>query len=94
MNKCSEKIKEFYNLNKDEGLYIISVDTLSKISNKVINDFVFEIYLKNGTYLDHSSISNNDTIFISTPIIKLDLANLNEIIIFNSQRYDIYNLSS
>ena len=70
------------------------MDSFNKISNQIINDFNFEVYLGNGTQLENLSICYNNLVYMSTPIINQNLAHLNEAKIFNSQGYNIYNLSS
>jgi len=94
LGKCFNKLIEFYNLNPNDKLYILSVDSLTKMSNKSTNDFSFEIYLENGVQLKDLSICKDTTISISSPIIKEDLVNFNLAKKFNEQGYDIYNLSS
>ena len=94
LEECGNELRRFYNLSLDDKLYIISVDILSKISYKIINDFNFEVYLKNGTKLKYLNICNNSSISISSSIVKKDLAHINEAEIFNNQGYDIYDLES
>ena len=59
LGECAGKLKSFYNLNSEEKLYIISIDYLSKYSNKPTNDYAFEIYIENGTQLENISICDN-----------------------------------
>ena len=94
LDKCGEELKEYYKLNSDENLYIATFERSNHIENRVTNEFNFEIYLKNGTQLKNLSICNDKTISASSSISKLDLVNFKEAEIFNSQGYDIYNLSS
>jgi hypothetical protein len=94
LNQCKEKLIEYYNLNKTEKLFIISIDFYAKISTHIINDFNFEVYLKNGTQLEDLSICKDITVFVSSPIINEDSLHLKEAQIFEEQGYNIYNLSS
>ena len=70
LGECHDKLIDFYNLNKNEKLYILSVDSNAKLSKKYTNDYSFEIYLKNGTKLEDLSICKNIPLSISFPIIK------------------------
>ena len=94
LEECGKELKRFYKLSDDEKLYIISVDKLTKISYKVINDYDFEIYLKNGSEIKYLNVCKNLPISFSSSIIKKDLAHFKEAEIFNSQGYDIYDFSS
>ena len=94
LNDCSNLLREYYNISYNEKLYILSIDYLSKISNSPTNSYNFEIYSENKTKLDHNNICNNTLVSISSPIINLDLVNFEKAEIFESQGYDIYNLSS
>ena len=70
------------------------MDYYAKISTHIINDFNFEVYLKNGTQLEDLSVCKDITIFVSSPIINEDSLHLKEAQIFEEQGYNIYNLSS
>ena len=94
LGQCTEKLIEYYNLNKTEKLIIISMDSYTKVSTHIINDFNFEVYIQNGTQLEDLSICKNIIVFVSTPIINEELAHLKEAQIFNVQGYNIYNLTS
>ena len=94
LGQCTEKLIKYYNLNKTEKLIIISMDSYSKVSTHIINDFNFEVYIKNGTQLEDLSICKNITLFVSSPIINEDLAHLKEAQDFQVQGYNIYNLTS
>ena len=94
INKCAEKIKSYYKLNSIQLLCVISVDMLTKWSNKSTNDFDFEIYLENGTQIEDLSPCYDEPITVSVPITNLDLVNFEYAEIFYEQGYDIYNLSS
>ena len=94
LGECDDKIKKFYNLDINEKLYILSVDSINKISNQPINNTNFKIYLSNKTELEYLSICNNTSISISLPITDTYLINFEEAELFNSQGYNIYDLNS
>lgn len=94
LGQCTEKLIEYYNLNKTERLFIISMDSYTKVSTHIINDFNFEVYIQNGTQLEDLSICKNIIVFVSSPIINEDLAHLKEAQVFQVQGYNIYNLTS
>ena len=94
LDECTDKLKEYYNLRKEQQFYIISVDSLTKWSNKSTHDFYFNLYLDNGTQIEDLSPCYNSPIYISSSIIKLDLVNFEYAEIFEEQGYDIYNLTS
>ena len=77
LGECHDKLIDFYNLNKNEKLYILSVDSKAKLSKKYTNDYSFEIYLKNGTKLEDLSICKNIPLSISFPIINEKIINFN-----------------
>ena len=83
-------IKEF-NLNENEKIYALIVDSPSKYSNSSINDYGFVLLLENGTELDLSNINEDIRVRISIPIINLDLAKFNYATMFSDQGYDIYD---
>ena len=94
LGECGDKLKEYYNLNSSQRFCIISVDLLSKFSNKSTFDFNFELYLDNGTQIEDLSPCYDYPITISSSIYNLNIVNFNSAVIFNEQGYDIYNLSS
>ena len=86
-------IKEF-NLDDNEKIYALIVDSPSKYSNSTINDYGFVLLLENGTELDLSKVNEDLKVKISILIINLDLANYNYATIFSEQGYDIYDKDS
>ena len=96
LNKCEDDLREFYSLSKDEILYIISAEIPNSISNRVTNEFIFDIYLKNGTKLQDLSVCNNESNYISvlSKISKLDLINFDKAEDLYEQGYNIYNITS
>ena len=94
LGECKEKLIEYHNLNPDQKFCIISVDMYTKWSNKSTNDFIYEIYLENGTQIEDLSPCYEYPITISAPIINTGLVNYNEAKIFEEQGYNIYDLSS
>ena len=93
LSKCGEELKKYYNLDTEENLYISSCESPNKIENRVTNEFNFEVYLKNGTQLKNLSVCNS-YISVSSSISDLDAVYYNEATIFNSQGYNIYDLTS
>ena len=94
LTECGEELKKFYNLSNNTNLYLISIDIYNKESNKVTNDFNFEIYLKNGTQLEDLSACKTVSLEASSSLTKLDLAKYYDAKYFYSQGYNIYNISS
>ena len=86
-------IKEF-NLNKNDKIYALIVDSPSKYSNSTINDYGYILLLENGTELNILNLSEDLKVKISIPIINLDLANFNYAQNFYEQGYDIYDKNS
>ena len=48
LGKCEENLKNHYKLDSNENLYIATFETLNNIENRVTNQSIFRIYLKNG----------------------------------------------
>ena len=94
LGQCANRLREYYKLSSEQKFCIISVDMLTKNSKKPTNDFVYEIYLDNGTQLEDLSPCEDIPISISAPIINFDLINYGEAKIFEEQGYDIYDSSS
>ena len=96
LGECGKELKEFYHLSQEEILYIIIAETKNSISNRVSNQFIFNIYLKNGTKLEDLSVcyNNSATFSVTSHLSNLDLVNYDEAKIFLSQGYNIYNLTS
>jgi len=96
LDKCGEELKKYYHLEKNEILYIISAEAENKISNRLTNEFIFSVYLKNGTQLQNLSIcnSNNAYFSVTSKLSNLDLANFDAAEKLYKQGYNIYNLES
>ena len=96
LDKCEEELKKYYNLDKDEILYIISAEITNPLANRVSNKFIFYIYLKNGTKLEDLSICYNKSapFSVTSSISDLNSINYDEAQIFYSQGYNIYNINS
>ena len=86
-------IKEF-NLNENDKIYALIVDSPSKYSNSTINDYGFVLLLENGTELNLSNLNEDLKVKISLPIINLDLTNFNYANSLSNQGYDIYDKNS
>ena len=89
-----DKLIQIYNLDSNDNIYALLVDSASKFSNSTINDYGFVLLLENGTELDLSYINENIKINISIPIVNLNLAKFNYATIFSEQGYDIYDKNS
>ena len=94
LENCGGKLKEYYQLNSTDTLYIISLDSISKVSNQIFNDIDFKIYLNKGKELDQLYTCYDSLISISTPIINEEMLNYNYAVYFYDQGYDIYDLNS
>ena len=94
LDQCGEDLRKYYKIKSEEKLNIIYVDSISKKSNIVKKENVFEIYLRNGTELDYKIKCKNSNIYISPPIIKLNAAHFKEAIAFDLQGYNIYEIKS
>jgi hypothetical protein len=96
LDKCEESLRSFYHLEEDENLYIISAEAENPSSNRVTNEFIFNVYLKNGTKLNASSVCNNknSSFSVSSSLNNLDSINFNEAQDLFDQGYNIYNLTS
>ena len=46
MGECADKLRNFYNLSSEEKLYIISIDYLTKYSNKPTMNMLLKYILK------------------------------------------------
>ena len=92
LGECEYLLKEFYGLSNDTKLFILGVDSPTKLTNKSINDYGYEIYLNNGTQLKNLSVCDNVT--TSSLIKNEDIMNLETGEKYSEQGYDIYNISS
>ena len=94
LGECEDKIKEYYHLDEDTELFILGIDSPDKDKSSVTSVYNYEVYLGNGTYLDHSIACKDTKISISSAITNPDLINLDKASYFNDLGYDIYNDSS
>ena len=96
LDKCEEKLRSFYHLDKDEKLYIISAEIKNNISNRVTNEFIFNIYLENGTQLEDLSVCKNksSSFSVTSGLTDLDSINYDKAKELFAQGYNIYNLTS
>ena len=94
LDNCQAKLMEYYQLNSNDTLYILSLDSISKMSNQIFNDIDFKIYLNKGKELDKLYACYDTPISVSTPIINEDIINYGYAVYFHEQGYDIYNLNS
>jgi len=93
LGDCENKIKEYYNLKENTELFILGIDSPNKNKNSSVSVYNYEIYLENGTKLEHTIPCKDVKITISSAITDLDLIKLNEALYFNDLGYDIYNIN-
>ena len=94
LRECENLLIDYYNLTEDEELYILGIDSPNKNKSYVIKVYNYEIYLENGTQLDHLKACEDSQISISSAIIEPDLAKLDDASYFSDLGFDIYNESS
>jgi len=93
LNDCENKLKEKYNLDPDENLYILGIDSPNIFNKSPVNVYNYEIFLENGTQIKDLSICENASITLSSPIIDDKLIHYEEAVHFSSYGYDIYNIN-
>ena len=89
-----EFIKNQFNLKEGDKIYVIINDSISKDSNTATSDYNYKFFLKNGTELDITNISDDFYVNIYVPIRDLELSNYEYSILFSEKGYDIYNKNS
>ena len=94
LGECEDKIKEYYHLDEDTDLFILGIDSPNKDKSFITSVYNYEIYLANGTYLDHSIACKDSKISISSAIANPDLIKLDKASYFNDLGYDVYNKGS
>ena len=91
LNDCEDKIRQKYNLDKDEKIFILGIDSPYKFKKSPTNVYNFEIILENGTQVEDLSICKDTNLTLSSPIINEKLIHYEEAVYFASFGYDIYN---
>ena len=94
LGECENLLIDYYNLTEDEELYILGIDSPNKNKSYVIKVYNYEIYLENGTKLDHLKVCEDSQISISSAIIEPDLVKIDDASYFSDLGYDIYNESN
>ena len=97
INNINEYLSKLMNENIEEREYqIVCIQSPSKLSNSIIDNFSFEIYTKEGKkVLELPNLSLNElNVNISFPINDLDLIKYEQALMLHKQGYDIYNKSS
>ena len=90
LGECGEKLKSEYN----QDLYILGIDSPNLYGNSSINEFNYEIYLKNGTQIqDLNKICQDNKIITSSNINDLNIIKFEKAVEFSKNGYDIYNKS-
>ena len=96
LGECENYIKEYYNLDESEKLYIMTLDMNKRSVKSSVNNCEYEIYLPNGTLVENADeLCGNNSITMYSPIadkeiIKYDIANTFKV----TFDYDIYNSQS
>ena len=93
-----EYIEELVSQNiieKGTELQIICIQSPSKLSNSLRDNFCFEIYTKDGRKIAAADLStfNNTKIEVSFPLNNLDLIKIDQAKSLADQGYDIFNKS-
>jgi len=94
LGDCEDKIREYYNLDKDTELFILGIDSPNKNKSYTTSVYNYGVYLENGTLLDHTTACKDTKISVSSVITNPDLVNLEKASYFSDIGYDIYNESS
>ena len=87
-------LREQFNLDKNEKIYININDYPSNKSNKATCDYDYRFFLGNGTELNLNNLEEDLYVDIHVPITDLDLINYNYSKYFLEQGYDIYDKNS
>ena len=93
LEQYNSHLIEVNNLSPNTKLYIVGVDTPSKLDNYSINVFNYEVYFENGTQIKNFNFSNITQIKMSSSMKDLKLVLYDEAVIFSKQGYDIYNIN-
>ena len=94
LGECGAKIRQYYGLDNDTELFILGIDSPNKNKTYTTSVYNYEIYLGNGTLLDHSIACKDTQITLSSSIKNTNLVKLDEANYFSDMGYDIYNESS
>ena len=94
LGECGAKIIQYYGLDNDTELFILGIDSPNKNKTYTTSVYNYEIYLGNGTLLDHSIACKDTQITLSSSIKNTNLVKLDEANYFSDMGYDIYNESS
>ena len=88
-------IYKIYNLNKEKDKIIVIIcDQNPTDTRTATSDYKYRLILENKTELNLSLIGEDFSVDFYVPITNLDLANYNYSKHFESQGFDIYNISS
>ena len=90
LGDCENKLKEYYQLDNKTELYILGIDSPNKNKSYTTSVYNYEVYLENGTQLDHISACHNSKISISSVITNTELVKLEKAHYFSDLGYDIY----
>ena len=87
-------IKNIFNLEENEKIYMIINDYPSNKTNKATNDYDYRLVLENGTELNKNEIKEDLYTDFYIPIAHLGIANYNYTKFFAEKGYDIYDKNS
>ena len=86
--------KEFnIDVEKDK-IYLFTFYYINNNTNYATSDYIYELFLDNGTELNISKLEGNYYIDINVPLIDLESSNFNYSKYFAQQGYDIYDKNS
>ena len=84
-----------FNLDQEKDkIYIIIIDYPRNDIKSAISDYIFKLFLENGTELNLSIVEEDFSVDIYCPIRDETLSKYNYSVYFAEQGYDIYNKSS
>ena len=88
------EIREYFNLDKNEKLYFLVIDTASNDSMTATSYYNYKLLLENGTVLDLIDSNIDIEVNIHVPIRDLELAKFENAEYFSNEGYDIYDMNS
>ena len=94
LDKCENRLKQYYNLSENTELYILGIDSPNKNKSYSTSVYNYEVLLENGTELDHLNACKDIKITISSLITNTNLFNFDIASYFSELGYDIYDENS
>ena len=93
-DECEKLLKKYYNLSDNTQFYVLGIDSPNKNKNHSTNVYNYEIYLENGTRVDHLTVCKDEKVIISSKIIDTELIKLENASYFAQFGYDIYDANN